>query len=193
MPQHVSRSFQARRALLRYLAPRYQRASPVQKTLLLDAFVEWTGYTRKYAIELLNHGEYDQQTIHRPPVAPVPSNGAAGPLSGLEGHPLCLCQTPPAVPPQPGVDAGKAGACAAYRRRAPAVAHYECVHRGAILTHPTQTPPAWAVHDDSWSVAQGPDPRARVLLVGGGSPRLCGNGPGAPIVGTISMGIFCLP
>ena len=65
MPQQVSRSFQDRHALLRYLVPRYQRASPVQKTLLLDAFVEWTGYTRKYAIELLNHGEYDQQTIQR--------------------------------------------------------------------------------------------------------------------------------
>src|SRR5690348_8730012 len=65
MPRRVSRPFQARRALLRYLAPRYQQASPAQKTLLLDAFVEWTGYTRKYAIELLNHGEYDQQTIQR--------------------------------------------------------------------------------------------------------------------------------
>jgi hypothetical protein len=27
--------------------------------------VEWTGYTRKYAIELLNHGKQDQQTIQR--------------------------------------------------------------------------------------------------------------------------------
>ena len=52
-------------ALLRYLAPRYQQASPAQKTLLLDSFVEWTGYTRKYAIELLNHREYDQPTIQR--------------------------------------------------------------------------------------------------------------------------------
>ena len=65
MPQRVSRTFQARRALLRSLAPRYQQAPPVQKTLLLDSFVEWTGYSRKYAIELLNHGEHDQQTIQR--------------------------------------------------------------------------------------------------------------------------------
>jgi hypothetical protein len=65
MPQRVSPSFQARRALLRYLAPSYQQASPAQKTLLLDSFVEWTGYTRKYAIALLNHGEYGQQTIQR--------------------------------------------------------------------------------------------------------------------------------
>jgi hypothetical protein len=65
MPQQVSHTFRARRALLRYLAPRYQQASSVQKTLLLDSFVEWTGYSRKYAIELLNHGEHDQQTIQR--------------------------------------------------------------------------------------------------------------------------------
>ena len=51
--------------LLRQLAPRYHQASPAQKTLLLDLFVEWTGYTRKYAIALLNHGERDQQTIQR--------------------------------------------------------------------------------------------------------------------------------
>jgi hypothetical protein len=65
MPQRASRPFQARRALLRYLAPRYRQASPAQKTLLLDSFVEWTGYSRKYAIELLNHGEHGQQTIQR--------------------------------------------------------------------------------------------------------------------------------
>jgi len=65
MPHRVSPSFQARRALLRHLAPRYQQASPAHKTLLLDSFVEWTGYTRKYAIALLNHGEHGQQTIQR--------------------------------------------------------------------------------------------------------------------------------
>ena len=66
MPQQVSRPFQARRALLRQLAPRNPQASPAQKTLLLDSFVEWTGYSRKYAIALLNHGEQDQQRIqHR--------------------------------------------------------------------------------------------------------------------------------
>src|SRR5258708_29473811 len=65
MPQRVSPGFQARRVLLRHLAPRYQQASPAQKTLLLDSFVEWTGNTRKYAIELLNHGEYNQQTLQR--------------------------------------------------------------------------------------------------------------------------------
>ncbi len=65
MPQRVSPGFQTRRALLSYLAPRYQQASLAQKTLLQDSFVEWTGYSRKYAIALLNHGEHVQQTIER--------------------------------------------------------------------------------------------------------------------------------
>jgi site-specific recombinase XerC len=65
MLHRVSCTFQARRALLRYLAPSYQQATSTQKTLLLDSFVEWTGYTRKYAIALLNHGEQDQETIQR--------------------------------------------------------------------------------------------------------------------------------
>jgi hypothetical protein len=56
MPQRVSPGFQARR---------YEQASPAQKTLLLDSFVEWTGYSRKYAIALLNHGQHDQQSIQR--------------------------------------------------------------------------------------------------------------------------------
>ena len=65
MPHRVSRTFQTRRALLRHLAPRYQQASSAQKTLLLNSFVAWTGYTRKYAITLLNHGEQDQEIIQR--------------------------------------------------------------------------------------------------------------------------------
>lgn len=65
MPHCVSRSFPVRRARLRSLAPRYQQASPAQKTLLLDACVASTGYTRKHAIELLNHGKQEQQTIQR--------------------------------------------------------------------------------------------------------------------------------
>lgn len=65
MPHRVSPGFQARRALLRSLVPRNPQASPAQKRLLLDSFVEWTGYSRKYAIELLNHGKHGQQTIQR--------------------------------------------------------------------------------------------------------------------------------
>src|SRR5205814_9301628 len=65
IPRRVSRTIQARRALLRNLTPHYRQASPPQKTLLLDSFVEWTGYTRKYAIALLNHGKHDQQSIQR--------------------------------------------------------------------------------------------------------------------------------
>ncbi len=184
MPQRVSRPFQARRALLRYLAPRYQQASPAQKTLLLDSFVEWTGYTRKYAIELLNHREYDQQAIQRRRLPQYRQEvQQAGPLSGLEGDPLRVCQTAPAVPAQPGGLAGRTGTPATHGRRAPPVARHECVHGGALLAHTTQTPPAGPIHDHSRSPLQIPDPSAHLFPMGAGPPRLCGNGPGGSLWG----------
>lgn len=63
--ERIAQTFQSRRVFLRSLIPCYQQASSAQKTLLLDAFVEWTGYTRKPAIKLLNHGGQEQQTIQR--------------------------------------------------------------------------------------------------------------------------------
>jgi len=99
MPHRVSRTFQARRALLRHLAPRYQQASPVQKTLLLDSFVEWTGYTRKYAIELLNHGEHDQQTIQRRRLPQYrPSVQKALFLTWKAAHYVCAKRLLPSLP-----------------------------------------------------------------------------------------------
>lgn len=190
MPQRVSHTFQARRALLRYLAPRNPQAPSVQKTLLLDSFVEGTGYSRKYAIALLNHEEYDQQTIQRRRLPQYRQEVQQALDLGLEGNTLCLCQTAPAITVQPGRVARKAGALATHGRRASPVARHECVHGGALLAHPTQTLPAWPVHDHSWSPVQVPDPSAPVLLLGRRSPRVCRNGTGAPIVGSISMAVF---
>jgi hypothetical protein len=51
----VSLSYQARREVLAAFLPRYHAASPTQKSLLLDRFVQMTGYARKSAIRLLNH------------------------------------------------------------------------------------------------------------------------------------------
>src|SRR5690242_8395724 len=47
-------SYRARRAVIERLAPSYQHASCVQKGVILNAVVATTGYTRKYAIPLLN-------------------------------------------------------------------------------------------------------------------------------------------
>src|SRR2546421_1185418 len=99
MPQRASRPFQARRALLRYLAPRYRQASPAQKTLLLDSFVEWTGYSRKYAIELLNHGEHGQQTIQRRRLPQYrPSVQQALFLAWKVAHYVCAKRLLPSLP-----------------------------------------------------------------------------------------------
>src|SRR5258708_26212638 len=99
MPHRVPRPFQARRALLRHLAPRYQQASHAQKTLLLDSFLEWTGYSRKYAIELLNHRHHDQQSIHR---RPLPHYGPAVQqalfLAWKATHYVCAKRLLPSLP-----------------------------------------------------------------------------------------------
>jgi hypothetical protein len=99
MPQRVSPSFQARRALLGSLAPRYQQASPAQKTLLLDSFVAWTRYTRKYAIKLLNHGEHGQQTIQRrrlPQYGPAVQQALF--LAWKAAHYVCAKRLLPSLP-----------------------------------------------------------------------------------------------
>jgi site-specific recombinase XerD len=48
---------QARRVLLRQVAPAYHRASESQRQEILEAFVADTGYARKYALWLLKHAE----------------------------------------------------------------------------------------------------------------------------------------
>lgn len=47
---------QARREVLKAVRPRYRKATRQEKTRILDEFVALTGYHRKYAIHLLNHG-----------------------------------------------------------------------------------------------------------------------------------------
>lgn len=51
---------QARRQVLQQLAPQYRGASSARKRELLEAFVQITGYHRKYAMWLLNHTEEGQ-------------------------------------------------------------------------------------------------------------------------------------
>jgi hypothetical protein len=58
-----SLSFPAKRELLAQSASRYQVASRVQKSIILDEFIATTGYARKYAIRLLTHPV--------PPIAPI--------------------------------------------------------------------------------------------------------------------------
>jgi hypothetical protein len=51
----VALSYGARREVLAQIIPRSQEATGAQKMLVLDQVVERTGYTRTYAIQLLNH------------------------------------------------------------------------------------------------------------------------------------------
>ncbi len=47
---------QARREVLKAVRSRYRKANREEKKRILDEFVAVTGYHRKYAIQLLNHG-----------------------------------------------------------------------------------------------------------------------------------------
>src|SRR5216683_6763016 len=66
MSQHQTLSYQSRREVLAHFLPRYRSASCPQKSLLLDAFVKITGYTRKSALRLLNHPPENTGPIRRP-------------------------------------------------------------------------------------------------------------------------------
>jgi hypothetical protein len=50
----------ARYELLQEVGPRYPRARKREKQRILDEFVAATGYHRKYATHLLNHGRPDR-------------------------------------------------------------------------------------------------------------------------------------
>src|SRR5919202_6085774 len=63
-------SFRAKREVLAQVAPRYQQASPDQKSLILDEFVAATGYARKYPIRLLPNPPLPVPSAIRRPRAP---------------------------------------------------------------------------------------------------------------------------
>jgi hypothetical protein len=56
---------QARREMLKAVRPRYRKAGRQEKKRILDEFVAITGYHRKYAIRLLNHGAPSKKSEKR--------------------------------------------------------------------------------------------------------------------------------
>jgi hypothetical protein len=67
---------QSRRALLKQFAPQYRSASLAHKRVLLDAFVQATGYHRGSGLWLLNHAE---DVLHAPVSARASRDAARGP------------------------------------------------------------------------------------------------------------------
>jgi hypothetical protein len=63
---HSQVSYPSRHEVIQQMAPQYRQASRRQKTRVLNAFVAVTGYSRKYAVQILNHPEALQPSIQRP-------------------------------------------------------------------------------------------------------------------------------
>ena len=57
VPVKLALSYQSKRELVQQIVPRYQEASRARKILMLDAFVDITGYVRTYAIHLNHPGD----------------------------------------------------------------------------------------------------------------------------------------
>lgn len=63
---HREVSYPSRYELVQQMALQYHEVSRAQKTRMLNAFVAVTAYSRKYAMQLLNHPEELKPSIQRP-------------------------------------------------------------------------------------------------------------------------------
>jgi len=63
---HSQVSYPSRHEVLQQMAPQYRKTSRHQKTRVLNAFVTATGYSRTYAVQILNHPESLKAEIQRP-------------------------------------------------------------------------------------------------------------------------------
>jgi hypothetical protein len=63
---HIQVRYPPRHEVVQQMAHQYRKASRRQKTRMLTAFVAVTDYSRKYAVQILNHPEELQPSIQRP-------------------------------------------------------------------------------------------------------------------------------
>src|SRR3712207_94337 len=92
-------SFQAKRELLRQVAPRYQAAPHGQRSVILDEFIAATGYARKYAIRLLTSPIIPPGWIKRPrPARYGPAVGAALEVAWRAANGICAKRLVPFLP-----------------------------------------------------------------------------------------------
>ena len=100
-----SMSVEAKRELLLQVAPRYREATHAEKSIILNEFLESTGYARKYGIRLLSGPVQPPVKVRRtrprrygPAVqeAPVGSNSSR---HRLQTKTLHFCATEPSVEP----------------------------------------------------------------------------------------------
>ena len=121
-------SYATRREVVERVVPLYQEASLAQKVHLLDQVVAVTGYTRTYAIHLLNHTPPGQRTIQRrrPSRSRARTTGSDQALESGQAH---LCQTLDPVFIHADGNLAEAGTSASERGVPTSVAGDEPEHR----------------------------------------------------------------
>jgi Integrase core domain len=63
---HSQVTYPSRHEVILQMAPQYRKVARRQKTRVLNTFVAITGYSRKYAVQILNHPEELKPRIQRP-------------------------------------------------------------------------------------------------------------------------------
>ena len=95
---NATMSFQAKHELLERITARYRLGSRKQKRMILDEFIESTGYARKYAIRLLGEpGDAAATPITRQRFALVWAGCRGGADDRVEKREWHLRQTPNSV------------------------------------------------------------------------------------------------
>lgn len=79
------------RELVRVIQPRYRRAGRAEKGRILDEFVANTGYHRKHAIHLLNHGRTRRRRTERRGRKPVYTGDVTRALTKIWEICGCIC------------------------------------------------------------------------------------------------------
>jgi hypothetical protein len=147
-------NLQSRRALLKQFAPQYRAASSAQKSVLLDAFVQATGYHRRYGMWLLNHAE---DVLHAPASHYGSDVQHALCLACNAASRICAKRLIPFLPTL--IEAASAAWASSPLAGVPKpTAFHERGNGRSPPAFPAQTGPARPLHHTSGNIAEATDP-----------------------------------
>ncbi|MEO7911243.1 MAG: hypothetical protein ABIV47_16485 [Roseiflexaceae bacterium] len=146
------------------VAPRYQRAGHAQKSVILDEFVAATGYARKYAIQLLAQLPLPVPAAIRQPRAPGydPAVQAALETAWFAANCVGTKRLIPILHKLVPAFEHHGHLTLTNEVRAQLLTAQPSHRRSVASTRPGERAAAWHLNDEGHSIAQAPDPGARV-------------------------------